>query len=121
MPPGHRTWVGQSWAISAQTRTSVVRIRSGQTANDCCGNWRQPLRLAVRGRVAMITVHASLFNGVGHGLWKAHRAVRDCTMINWDDVRYFLAVARGGSVRAAADRLGVNHATLLRRIAQLEE
>src|SRR3979411_3130740 len=55
------------------------------------------------------------------GLWKAHRAVRDCTMIDWDDVRYFLAVARGGSVRAAAERLGVNHATVLRRIAQLEE
>jgi len=41
-------------------------------------------------------------------------------MIDWDDVRYFLAVARGGSVRAAAKRLGVNHATVLRRIAQLE-
>src|SRR5260370_12322364 len=47
--------------------------------------------------------------------------VPDCTMIDWDDVRYFLAVARGGSVRAAAERLGVNHATVLRRIAQLEE
>src|SRR5258708_14245100 len=56
-----------------------------------------------------------------HGLWKAHRAVPDCTMIDWDDVRYFLAVARGGSVRAAAKRLGVNHATVLRRVAQLEE
>ena len=42
-------------------------------------------------------------------------------MIDWDDVRYFLAVARGGSVRAAADRLSVNHATVLRRVAQLEE
>lgn len=42
-------------------------------------------------------------------------------MIDWDDVRYFLAAARGGSVRAAAGRLGVNHATVLRRIAQLEE
>jgi DNA-binding transcriptional LysR family regulator len=42
-------------------------------------------------------------------------------MIDWDDVRYFLAVARGGSVRAAAERLGVNHTTVLRRIAQLEE
>lgn len=41
-------------------------------------------------------------------------------MIDWDDVRYFLAVARGGSVRAAAARLGVNHTTVLRRIAQLE-
>lgn len=42
-------------------------------------------------------------------------------MIDWDDVRYFLAVARHGSVRAAAERLGVNHSTVLRRIAQLEK
>ncbi len=42
-------------------------------------------------------------------------------MIDWDDVRHFLAIARGGSVRAAAERLGVNHATVLRRVAQLEE
>src|ERR1700749_2479135 len=42
-------------------------------------------------------------------------------MIDWDDVRYFLAVARGGSVRAAAERLGVNHSTVLRRVAQLEQ
>ncbi|WP_426124361.1 LysR family transcriptional regulator [Pararhizobium sp. PWRC1-1] len=41
-------------------------------------------------------------------------------MIDWDDIRYFLAVAREGSVRAAAERLGVNHTTVLRRIAQLE-
>ena len=40
--------------------------------------------------------------------------------IDWDDVRYFLAVARQGSVRAAADHLDVNHTTVLRRIAQLE-
>jgi len=42
-------------------------------------------------------------------------------MIAWDDVRYFLAAARGGSVRSAAKRLEVNHATVLRRIAQLED
>jgi DNA-binding transcriptional LysR family regulator len=42
-------------------------------------------------------------------------------MIDWDDVRYFLAVARGGSLRAGAERLGVNHSTVLRRVAQLED
>src|SRR5206468_10814990 len=68
----------------------------------------------------MVTARTAV-RRVRYGLWKAHRAVRDCTMIDWDDVRYFLAVARGGSVRAAAERLGVNHATVLRRIAQLEE
>src|SRR3954454_15635793 len=56
-----------------------------------------------------------------YGLWKARQTVRNCTMIDWDDVRYFLAVARGGSVRAAAERLGVYHSTVLRRVAQLEE
>ncbi|TCM52580.1 transcriptional regulator /LysR family transcriptional regulator [Rhizobium sp. PP-F2F-G48] len=40
--------------------------------------------------------------------------------IDWDDVRYFLAVARHGSVRAAAAQLKVNHTTVLRRVAQLE-
>jgi DNA-binding transcriptional LysR family regulator len=42
-------------------------------------------------------------------------------MNNWDDIRYFLAVIRSGSVRAAADALGVNHATVIRRIVQLEK
>ncbi len=42
-------------------------------------------------------------------------------MVDWDDVRFFLAVARGGSVRAAADRLGVDHSTVLRRVGQLEK
>ncbi len=41
-------------------------------------------------------------------------------MIDWDNVRYFLAIARGGSVRSAAKDLGVNHSTVLRRISQLE-
>src|ERR1700742_5372891 len=42
-------------------------------------------------------------------------------MIDWDDVRYVLAIARQGSVRAAAEQLEVNHSTVLRRVAQLEE
>ena len=40
---------------------------------------------------------------------------------NWDDLRYVLAVADSGSVSAAARLLGVNHATVLRRIAAFEE
>src|ERR1044071_3247901 len=55
------------------------------------------------------------------GPWNEHRVVLDCTVIDWDDIRYLLAAARGGSVRAAAKSLGVNHATVLRRSAQLEE
>ena len=40
--------------------------------------------------------------------------------MNWDDVRLFLAVARSGQFLAAARRLGVNHATLARRVTALE-
>lgn len=39
---------------------------------------------------------------------------------NWDDLRFVLAVAETGSVSAAARRLGVNHATVLRRVAGFE-
>lgn len=40
---------------------------------------------------------------------------------NWDDVRFVVAVADQGSVAAAARALGVNHATVLRRIQAFEE
>jgi DNA-binding transcriptional LysR family regulator len=39
---------------------------------------------------------------------------------NWDDLRFVLAVAEGGTVSAAARVLGVNHATVLRRVAAFE-
>ena len=40
---------------------------------------------------------------------------------NWDDIRYVLAVARHGSLNAAASALGVTHATVMRRIAAFEQ
>lgn len=40
---------------------------------------------------------------------------------DWDDFRFFLAVARHGSLSGAARALGVNHTTVLRRVAGLEE
>ena len=42
-------------------------------------------------------------------------------LANWDDLRVFLAVARAGSLSGAARSLGVNHSTVFRRIAGLEE
>ena len=42
------------------------------------------------------------------------------TTLDWDDVRVFLAVAREGSLSAAARRLGINHATVSRRLINLE-
>lgn len=40
--------------------------------------------------------------------------------MDWDDARFFLAAARAGQLSAAARRLGVDHATVGRRITALE-
>jgi DNA-binding transcriptional LysR family regulator len=40
---------------------------------------------------------------------------------DWDDLQFFLAVARAGTVSLAGRRLGVDHATVGRRIVALEE
>ena len=41
-------------------------------------------------------------------------------VVDWDDVRHFLALARTGSVRAAGSNLGVSHSTVARRVEALE-
>ena len=41
--------------------------------------------------------------------------------MNWDDLRYFLAVAREGQMLGAAARLGVSQGRLSRHVAALEE
>lgn len=41
-------------------------------------------------------------------------------MFNWQDIRFFLSAARHGSLTAAASELGVDHATVSRRVARLE-
>ncbi|ODT66597.1 MAG: LysR family transcriptional regulator [Pelagibacterium sp. SCN 63-23] len=40
--------------------------------------------------------------------------------MNWDDARIFLAVARQGQILGAAKSLGLNHATVARRLSALE-
>ena len=41
--------------------------------------------------------------------------------MDWDDLKVFLALARGGSVRVAAQALGVSHSTVARRIEGFEK
>lgn len=41
-------------------------------------------------------------------------------MFDWNDLRFLLAVADGGSTLAAARALGVNQSTVQRRLADLE-
>lgn len=42
------------------------------------------------------------------------------TALDWDNYRFFLAVARAPSIRAAATRLGTSHSTVLRKLDSLE-
>jgi len=41
--------------------------------------------------------------------------------LQWDDVRYFLELARTGSLSGTARRLGVEHSTVARRVEALEQ
>jgi DNA-binding transcriptional LysR family regulator len=43
------------------------------------------------------------------------------TSLDWNDLRYFLAVAREGSTLAAARALRVNQSTVHRRLVALEK
>jgi len=40
--------------------------------------------------------------------------------LDWEDLRFFVALARGGTLSATARELRVNHATVARRVASLE-
>ncbi|HET8706997.1 MAG TPA: LysR family transcriptional regulator, partial [Pseudomonadales bacterium] len=41
--------------------------------------------------------------------------------LQWDDIRYFLALTRSGSLSAASRLLGVEHSTVARRVDALEQ
>jgi DNA-binding transcriptional LysR family regulator len=41
--------------------------------------------------------------------------------LDWDDLRFFLAVSERGSISGAAKSLNVNHSTVLRRLTSLEK
>jgi len=43
------------------------------------------------------------------------------TGLDWDNYRFFLAVARATSIRSAALRLGTSHSTVLRKLDSLED
>jgi len=42
-------------------------------------------------------------------------------MLDWDDLRYFLAVQRARTLAGASAKLGINATTVGRRLAALEE
>lgn len=48
------------------------------------------------------------------------RTTNGAAALNWEDLRYFLEVARTQLASAAAKRLGVDHTTVARRVRELE-
>jgi DNA-binding transcriptional LysR family regulator len=62
---------------------------------------------------------------IAPSLWVyLHRALRYlgiAAMMGWDDIRVFLELGRQASLSAAARRLKVDHSTVARRIAALEQ
>lgn len=48
-------------------------------------------------------------------------SIHESHSLNWDDLKYFLAVARTGTLRGGADNIQVNHTTLTRRLSVMEE
>jgi molybdate transport repressor ModE-like protein len=66
---------------------------------------------------------ASLYGAVAGEKTRYFRSMADKkrTEIDWQDVRIFLALARHGSLSAAARTLSVNHGTIARRLRSLEE
>lgn len=51
----------------------------------------------------------------------AYCLCKNANMNDWDDLRFFLSVARNGTVSGAAVELGVNHSTVSRRINTYEK
>jgi DNA-binding transcriptional LysR family regulator len=60
-----------------------------------------------------------------HGDWQIGqlrlRERKDAPMLDWNDLRIVLAIARAGGLVRAAARLGVNHSTVFRRLNVLED
>jgi DNA-binding transcriptional LysR family regulator len=46
---------------------------------------------------------------------------KEFTQIDWDDLRHFLALAQAGTFLGAARQIGVEHATISRRVSALEK
>jgi len=67
------------------------------------------------GAARLLTLEAKMHN------LERHPTAHSSPMFDWNDLRYFLAVARFGSTLAAAKALNVNQSTVHRRLDELEK
>ncbi|HET7709576.1 MAG TPA: LysR family transcriptional regulator [Sphingomicrobium sp.] len=83
--------------------------------------------IAVEGAASVIGAFMDSFSvhqkGLDRQSWKAQPHLQKCSpamQLNWDDLRYFLAVIDHGSTKRAAKALQVDQTTCARRIGALE-
>lgn len=69
----------------------------------------------------MLPSHSAVLQNVLLVAWVHRGGAMSIRTADWNDWRYFLAVARSGSTLAAARELNVSQTTAARRIAALEE
>src|SRR5699024_9030980 len=50
-----------------------------------------------------------------------HRTGAGATIMEWDDLRHFVELARAGTLSGAAKRMDVTHTTISRRLQRLEQ
>jgi DNA-binding transcriptional LysR family regulator len=72
------------------------------------------------GTLSTIVVRCSFRFDDAIAQYRRESAIR-MAKLQWDDLRYVLAVASQGSLAAAARSLGVNHTTVLRRVDVFEK
>src|SRR5204862_8081767 len=108
------------------TRKSPVLIASEPASNLCFDAFssREPATTSLENAMSRF---ADLFDlhFLGYKSDKMHHRCAEMLdqgggTIDWDDFRFLLAIARGGTVSAAAKQLGVDHATVIRRVDRLE-
>src|SRR5690242_9671492 len=99
------------WAIAGLVTAAARAIIMARMESS---GWRGPLAASTR------TLRARAGPAQSRSLQNGAANPHNPLMFDWDDIRYFLAVARHGSTLAAGRALGVNQSTVTRRLAEME-
>ena len=110
--------IPEPWAWGGDQRSAPPRGRAARTLND-----GRHLPLIRRGLGNSRGERLALQPASGRGVGKDERRPIDGTMnagLSWDEFRLVKSIAEARSLVGAAERLGVNHSTVFRRLAAVE-
>lgn len=96
----------------------------GQSSGREVGSGHLEQGLGLRHHWFSVNVLKAVFHGANaeEMLFSAELVCKNADMnLNWDDIRYLLAIRHEGTLTAAAQSLGVNQTTAARRLAAAEE